>query len=213
MDELQDIWHGISYLVLDEVLMVSAELLSDVASRISLAKARDLTKKDLPFGGVNVIFTGNMAQFHALNGTALYSHAVVNNLTRCTFEMVKSQWQLFGAFLWRSLTHVIQLIQNEQAQVDPMFIKMLACIRLGPADTSSISQPSDLHYLQQRLLTELHKNDKHEFQQFAEAPIQSFLQSSTCVIIGMKKWRSFLLVVLVNHLNIVMPNISVMENA
>ncbi|KIO03914.1 hypothetical protein M404DRAFT_67682, partial [Pisolithus tinctorius Marx 270] len=69
-----------SLALLDEVLMVSAELLSNITNRISLTKAGECTKKDLPFRGINVIFAGDMAQLCPVNGTALYSHTVINNL-------------------------------------------------------------------------------------------------------------------------------------
>lgn len=95
------------------------------------------------FDGVNVIFAGDMAQLRPVNGTALYSHSVVNNLSKCTFETVKGQRRLFGTFLWRSLTHVVQLVQNERSKADPEFVEMLGCLRLGSASTAATSTPSD----------------------------------------------------------------------
>ena len=80
------------YLVLDEVSMVSAELLSNIADRLSLVKSGELTAKDKPFGAIsNIIFAGDMAQLKPVKGTALYSDAVVKNLTSFSFETVKSQ--------------------------------------------------------------------------------------------------------------------------
>ncbi|KIN98983.1 hypothetical protein M404DRAFT_156400 [Pisolithus tinctorius Marx 270] len=171
MDELQEIWHDVTYLVLDEVSMVSMELLANIAKWISLAKAGEPERRDKPFGGINIIFMGGMVQLRPINGTVLYSHAVVNNLSRCMFETVKAQRHLFGAFLWRSLTHVVQLVQNEHAKADLTFIEMLGWIRLGSATMSVGSPPSDWHHLQQRLLSELHKNSIDDFLHFSEAPI------------------------------------------
>jgi len=73
IDELQEIWHDVRYLVLDEVSMVSAELLSNIADRLSLAKSGDSTAKEKPFGGINIIFAGDMAQLRPVKGSALYS--------------------------------------------------------------------------------------------------------------------------------------------
>lgn len=125
IDELQEIWRDIKYLVLDEVSMVSAELLTSIADRLSVAKSGNPSAKDKLFGGINMIFAGDMAQLKPVKGTALYLYAIVKNLSSFSFKTVKSQQCLFGAYLWRSLTHVVQLLKNERAKTDPDFIELL----------------------------------------------------------------------------------------
>ena len=73
VDELQQIWCDVKYLVLDKVSMVSAELLSNIVDRLSLAKSSIHTAKDKPFGGINMIFACNMAQLRLVKGSALYA--------------------------------------------------------------------------------------------------------------------------------------------
>ena len=171
VDELQEIWHDVHYLILDEVSMVLAELLSNIADRLSLAKSGDSTTRDKPFGGINIIFAGDMAQLRPVKGSALYARSVVSNLSSFTFETVRSQEHLFGAFLWRSLTHVVQLIKNERAKTDPEFIDLLGRVRIGNTITSGRPGSTDVDALNKRLLSKLSKNSPDEFAIFRDAPI------------------------------------------
>ena len=159
------------YLVLDEVSMVSAELLSSIADRLSLAKSGCPTTKDKTFGGINIIFAGDMAQLKPVKGTALYSHTMVSNLSCFSFETVKSQEHLFGAFLWRSLTHVVQLIKNERAKTDPAFIELLGCVRMGAALTTGTPGSTDIDVLNGHVLSKLLRDSPAGFAKFADAPV------------------------------------------
>lgn len=60
--ELENIWGNIRYLVLDEISMVSAELLCNISERISIGKGFEAYLRDKPFGGVNLIFAGDLCQ-------------------------------------------------------------------------------------------------------------------------------------------------------
>lgn len=171
VDELQQIWCDVKYLVLDEVSMVSAELLSNIADRLSLAKSGIPTAKDKPFGGINMIFAGDMAQLRPVKGSALYARSVVSNLTSFSFETIRSQERLFGAFLWRSLTHVVQLIKNERAKTDPNFIQLLGRVRVGETITSGRLGLTDIDVLNNRLLSKLMRNSPEEFNAFRDAPV------------------------------------------
>lgn len=159
------------YLVLDEVSMVSAELLSSIADRLSLAKSGSPAAKDKTFGGINIIFAGDMAQLKPVKGTALYSHTVVSNLSSFSFETVKSQEHLFEAFLWRSLTHVVQLIKNEHAKTDPAFIELLGCVRMGAALTTGTPGSTDINVLNGHVLSKLLRDSPAGFAKFADAPV------------------------------------------
>ncbi|KIO01832.1 hypothetical protein M404DRAFT_149160, partial [Pisolithus tinctorius Marx 270] len=112
----------VKYLILDEVSMVSAELLTKIVEHIASAKADDPAWNNRPFGGVNIIFTRDMGQLCPVNGAALYSWILVQNLNRHTFET------LFRAYIWCNLSHVIQLQKNEQACDNPKFMELLSCV-------------------------------------------------------------------------------------
>lgn len=53
---LQNMWEGVDYLFIDEVSMVSCELLYDVHESLMDAKGNSR-----PFGGINIIFAGDFS--------------------------------------------------------------------------------------------------------------------------------------------------------
>lgn len=59
-EELRNVWKNVKYLVIDEISMVSAKLMSEICVRINQAKAAETAGFDTVFGGINVIFLGDM---------------------------------------------------------------------------------------------------------------------------------------------------------
>ncbi|CAK5284216.1 unnamed protein product [Mycena citricolor] len=57
---LQDFWRGYSYLIIDEISMISKDFLSQLSRNIGIAKA---SSTDKSFGGISVIFCGDFHQF------------------------------------------------------------------------------------------------------------------------------------------------------
>ncbi|KAI6014875.1 hypothetical protein BKA83DRAFT_4061218, partial [Pisolithus microcarpus] len=100
-----------------------------------------------PFSGINVIFAGDMGQLRPVNGTALYAYNLVKNLHRYTFEMVKAQCKLFGAFLWWNLTHIVQLRKNVRAASDAEFMSLLDQVHGGKATMVDSNGKSDFDIL------------------------------------------------------------------
>ena len=62
LEELEKLWSKVSYLIIDEVSMIGAYMLSQISARLQRAKGAWAISEDLPFGGVNVIFTGDFGQ-------------------------------------------------------------------------------------------------------------------------------------------------------
>ena len=79
--KLENIWVLVKYLILDETSMLSAELLSQVSERISNAKAIHPENQDKSFGGMNIIFGGDMGQLRPVIGSALYAYNLVSKPT------------------------------------------------------------------------------------------------------------------------------------
>ncbi|KAN0088121.1 PIF1-like helicase domain containing protein, partial [Tylopilus felleus] len=109
--DLEAIWEKVQYLILDEVSMVSAELLCQISERISAAK-KHLGSADSPFGGVNVIFAGDLGQLRPVASSALYAADLLGKLAARTMESIRGHWDLFGASIWQQLTHVVELKKN-----------------------------------------------------------------------------------------------------
>src|SRR5438128_351097 len=70
-----------------------------------------------------------------------------------------------------TLTHVVQLVKNEQAKTDPHFIELLGRVRMGIASTTGLSGSSDVDILNQRVLSTLLWNSPLEFASFSDAPV------------------------------------------
>ena len=97
---------GVEYVFLDEVSMLSARDLY----RINLQLARVFEKAEIPFGGLNMIFSGDFAQLPpAIGGehVSLYSRSI----GKIASEM-KSQEESVGKALWHQITTVVILRVN-----------------------------------------------------------------------------------------------------
>ncbi|KAG1886350.1 uncharacterized protein F5891DRAFT_968733, partial [Suillus fuscotomentosus] len=97
---------------------MSAELLSQVSDRICQAKSWDDSARTKPFGGVNIIFSGDIGQLRPPKSNTLYSHALVRQLAPAMTQTARGQSALHGAFLWRQVDTVVELKQNLHAKND-----------------------------------------------------------------------------------------------
>ena len=180
---LERLWKNVRYLVVDEVSMISAHFLDQVSERISKAKAWNPTSLDKPFGGVNLIFTGDIGQLPPVNAASLFSHTLVNQINSNVAQTPTGQGALNGAFLWRQVNKVIILKKNERAKKDPRFINLLSRVREGRAwdghkkkDTMQEGSgdnytSSDYETLLGRRLHLLAKKDKTVLNKFKDAKI------------------------------------------
>src|ERR1700683_2627242 len=97
---------GVEYIFLDEVSMVACNDNYKISSQ--LAKA--LNQFDLPYGGINMIFSGDFAQMPPVFGSPLYSGTVGTQLmSRIT---VQGQEAAIGKALWHQVTTVVILRKN-----------------------------------------------------------------------------------------------------
>ncbi|KAJ6601231.1 hypothetical protein DFH09DRAFT_900651, partial [Mycena vulgaris] len=95
--------------------MISATLLSEICSRINQAKASEHLGPETVFGGINVIFLGDMGQLKPVLAKSLFSHDLVGQLVPNTTETADGQAALYGAFLWRMVSKVVILRKNWRA--------------------------------------------------------------------------------------------------
>ena len=100
--------------------MVFPILLSQISRRMCEAKAWDTTVTGLPFGGVNVIFTGNFRQLLPVTSYSLFSYKLVNALRVDVMETYDGQAALHGVYLWRQVNQVVELQNNFRADMPRM---------------------------------------------------------------------------------------------
>ena len=188
--ELCNIWDGVDYLILDEISMVGARFLSQLNARLIRAKGLDEKRTDQPFGGVNIIFTGDFGQLRPVRDPPLYSHMLVNNPALDDCQHKNGISALMGVFLWRKVNTVVLLRINQRQAGDKVYADMLSRIRVGQAKTSdSDGSPSDFTALRSRYTNRLDSTDSQSLSHFQDSPI----------IVGRKKIRDLLNIRIMGH--------------
>ena len=114
LQELCDIWDNVDYLILDEVSMIGASFMSMLNLRLQRAKGTNEALHDSPFGGVNVIFTGDFGQLRPVREAALYSHKLVADPDLAQCRNKTAVGALMGVYLWRLVSTVVLLKQNQR---------------------------------------------------------------------------------------------------
>lgn len=131
IESLVEIWRDVRYLVIDEISMISAGFLYQVSTRLQQAKGDADGPHPLPFGGINVVFTGDFAQLKPVKGEAVYAY---NSSRRTSFRDATSQpamTSLSGGWLWRQLNAVVILTRNIRQSLDPDYSALLSRVRTG----------------------------------------------------------------------------------
>ena len=134
---------GVEYIYLDEVSMVACNDNYKISSQ--LAKA--LNVFDLPYGGINMIFSGDFAQMPPVFGSPLYSGTVGTQLmSRMT---VQGQEAAIGKALWHQVTTVVILRKNmrqrTQSEKDSKLRTALENMRYAACT------PEDIKFLKTRI--------------------------------------------------------------
>ena len=78
--------------------------------KISSQLAKALNEFDLPYGGINMIFSRDFAQLPPVFGSHLYSGTVGTQLM--SWMTVQSQKAAIGKALWHQVTTVVILRKN-----------------------------------------------------------------------------------------------------
>ena len=168
---LASIWRGVRYLIVDEVSMLGARFLSQLSSRLCQAKGDEVHSGGKPFGGVNVIFTGDFGQLKPPKQHALYSHELVAHPSFAQSRDERGISALNGVFLWRQVGVVVELVRNQRHARDPEYAAFLSRLRVGeclrPVDGG---YNGDLNYISTRLLSNL-VGKPLELVKFRDAPI------------------------------------------
>ena len=90
-------------IIIDEVSMISCKSLFTIANKLAIAR----NKRDVPFGGVHMVFAGDFAQLPPVLAKPLYS-----KMKTIRQESAHSQEVLIGKSLWEQVTTVVILRAN-----------------------------------------------------------------------------------------------------
>ena len=190
LQELYNIWKGVDYLILDEISMIGARFMSQLNARLQRAKGYTTSENDLPFGGLNVIFTGDFGQLKPVRDPPLYSHSLVSNpdLEACRGKSGISA--LMGVYLWRRVNTVVLLKINQRQAQDSDYAALLSRIRRGEARTTTTpTNSTDYAVLRTRYADRVMSIDGASLAAFRDAPI----------IVGRKRLRDLLNLRIMGH--------------
>ena len=115
LHDLRDLWKGVHTIIIDEVSMVSYQILKSIHSRLC-----EISTNDEIFGGLNVISVGDFYQLSPVNGCFIFSDQ-------------RSSGRLVSR-LWRDVFTMVELEMNMMQQNDTSFSQMLNCIQKGRSD-------------------------------------------------------------------------------
>lgn len=185
---LGEIWKGVRYLIIDEISMVGAAFFHVLSSRICQAKAAVGFSGERPFGGVNLICTGDFGQLKPPGQQALYANNLIHDQSFCESRDKKSIAAMHGVFLWRQVNTVVKLIKNQRHKEDTEYSSFLERLRVGNCRKHYIHGKDDAAYLKSRLLNVVIDSGE-DLSKFWDSPI----------IVGLKSLRDPLNAFMVNY--------------
>lgn len=139
-----DLLKHVDYMFLDEVSMLDCNSLYDISKRMGEAMGigENIQKKDIPFGGINVILAGDFAQLAPPGrGSSLYS-GDIESVVHTTNAYVKQEAAV-GKALWHQFTTVVILRENmrqrSQTSNDAKFRTCLENLRYKSCTSDDIA--------------------------------------------------------------------------
>ena len=149
-DDLEKKLSPLLYIFVDEVSMLGSATLARLHDKLCAANH---TAKDVPFGGVNVIFAGDFFQLRPVEDRSLFSHPEIGDSQ--TRKEVRAL-QEAGKALWAGLTHVVFLTELMR-QSDPTLRELLMAVRVGKGTEEHRQRllthtPAGLQQLEQMLV-------------------------------------------------------------
>ena len=112
LHDLRDLWEGVHTIIIDEVSMVSYQILKSIHSQLC-----ELYANDEIFSGLNVIAVGDFYQFSPVNGSYIFSD--------------QGSSGRLASHLWRDFFTVVELKVNMRQPNDTSFFQMLNHICKG----------------------------------------------------------------------------------
>jgi hypothetical protein len=110
--EIRDEWRLVEIVMLDECSLLSAELIAEVDAALRFAKE----KPNEWFGGVTVIFAGDLYQYPPVGGTPLYN-PIPAYASQSNTEIAKR----LGRLAWKSVNAVVSLTEQQRMKGDPAY--------------------------------------------------------------------------------------------
>ena len=123
LNTLRSKYLRLKIVIIDEISMVGGQTLSNLDMTL-----RDITEKDLPFGGLSILAVGDLLQLNPVGD-------------RPVFQPSSSKYILeaLGISSWQSLFQLYELKTIVRQQGDPYFAELLSRVRTGDHTKDDIS--------------------------------------------------------------------------
>ena len=126
---VRDEWWHVSFVFVDEVSLVGAQLLFQIDHALRFAKE----KREEWFGGINVIFAGDFYQYPPVGSTPLYTPIQPKAPQRAA-DIEKR----LGRLAWKSVNAVISLSEQQRMKDDPEFAAAVGRLRVRECNLGDI---------------------------------------------------------------------------
>ena len=136
-DQMKERILGVQYIFVDEVSMISCHDMYVISKQLAIAT----DTKDIPFGGMNMIFAGDFAQLPPVCAASLYDGSVGTQIH--SGMKPYSQECALGKAMWHQITTVVILRQNmrqkTQTENDAKFRNALENMRYRDCTNDDIA--------------------------------------------------------------------------
>lgn len=148
--KLQKFWRYRKYLIIDEYSMISKPFLAKLSKHIAVAKAADdPSVLDFLFGGINVLFAGDLHQFPPVGVPESWALFTPESLHDSALGRI-------GASIYREFETVV-ILREQKRVTDPVWQDFLEALRVGQI------QPSHLSMLRTLLLQPVENEQSTQF--------------------------------------------------
>jgi len=118
--QLRDEWRNVEFLFIDEVSLLSLQLLAEIDHALRFAKERP----DLWFGGIVIIFAGDFYQYPPVGGSPLYTP--ISAYAGQNDAEIKKR---LGRMAWKMINTVISLTEQQRMKGDQQYGEAVSRLR------------------------------------------------------------------------------------
>ena len=126
---VRDEWRHVSFVFIDEVSLIGAQLLCQIDHALRFAKE----KRDEWFGGINIIFAGDFYQYPPVGSTPLYT-PIQPRAPQRSSDIEKR----LGRLAWKSVNTVISLSEQQRMKEDPEFAAAVGRLRVRECNLGDV---------------------------------------------------------------------------
>ncbi len=124
--KLENTWDGVNTLIIDEVSMLSPEILAKLHRNLVKAKH---TSSTIAFGGVDILFVGDFRQFAPVKAISLYHGSDPSTVIKPAYSQLGVDRE-FGRSLWHQLSKAVILTEQNRIK-DKRYEAILKRISVG----------------------------------------------------------------------------------